>query len=120
MINTPIYIKDTTVSADPDKQSKVLINMNMTFPNMPCPLITIYSENTLNKIENGVIRPQITWSHIDSTGKPVKYFIESDKAGAAVFDGIARQKFDGINEKEEVKAFFQDNLSCNIFGQFMI
>ena len=90
LLNTPIYKKDTTVSADPDKQSKILISMNMTFPNMPCPLITISSENTLNKILNEEIRPQLTWAHIDQSGKPVKYFIEKDKLGGPNYDGIPR------------------------------
>ena len=78
LLNAPIYKKETTVSADPDKQSKVWINMNMTFPNMPCPLMTISSQNSLNTIENEEIRPQLTWSHIDVSGKPVRYFIEKD------------------------------------------
>lgn len=120
LLNTPIYKKDTTVSADPDKQSKILISMNMTFPNMPCPLITISSENTLNKILNEEIRPQLTWSHIDHSGKPVKYFIEKDKLGGPNYDGIPRQPFDTIDEKEEVSQFFWKNLSCNINGQFLI
>jgi hypothetical protein len=44
----PMVVKNTTVSTDPNKQPHVLINIEMTFPNMPCFLLEADLSTSVN------------------------------------------------------------------------
>lgn len=41
LLQTPLIKKNTTVSTDPDKRSKILLNIDVVFPNCPCYMIDL-------------------------------------------------------------------------------
>lgn len=38
---TPEYKKNVTVSSDPSKHPHLRINLNIVFPNLPCPMVMV-------------------------------------------------------------------------------
>jgi hypothetical protein len=59
------------VSTDPDKHSKIKMNMDMYFPNTPCFLLNVEVFTSVNHMENSELAKSLQWSHVDQNGKEV-------------------------------------------------
>ena len=49
---TPFIKKNTTVSTDPDKHAKILVNLDMNFPNAPCFMINVEVYTSVNHMSH--------------------------------------------------------------------
>jgi len=78
MLNSPVIKKNTTVSTDPDKHSKIKMNLDIFFPNTPCFLINVEVFTSVNHMENSELAQNFKWSHVDKNGKEVKNFYNPD------------------------------------------
>jgi hypothetical protein len=49
-LNEPIFKKNATVSTDPHKNSHILMNIDITFPNVPCFLLDMGMSTSVNAL----------------------------------------------------------------------
>jgi hypothetical protein len=102
---TPHIKKNTTVSTDPDKHAKILMNIDMTFPNSPCFLMKMEVHTSVNQMEHKETSKNLEWGHIDKNGI------------------IVASNFDDVDLNDEgkttdlIKKFFDDGLKCKVVGK---
>lgn len=63
LYQTPEIKKNTTVSTDPDKRSKIQMNMYIVFPNCPCYMIDIVMKTSVNEVNKDEMIKSLHWSH---------------------------------------------------------
>ena len=67
----PEIKKNTTVSTDPDKHPHIIVNMDITFPNVPCYLLDVNVKTSVNSMDDADINRKLVWRHLDEDGKVV-------------------------------------------------
>lgn len=110
-LNVPIFKKNATVSTDPHRNSHILMNVDITFPNVPCFLLDMGMSTSVNALHWDEIQRVLTFSHLNQRGDIVEQFIGSEDKTA----------FDGIDMNDESKAslikkFYDEDMSCHITG----
>ena len=102
---TPHIKKNTTVSTDPDKHAKVLMNIDMILPNAPCFMVKVEVHTSVNQMEHEETSKKLEWYHVDKDNK------------------VVEANFDNINLDDEektpalIKKFFDDGLKCHVKGK---
>ena len=114
LLYTPLIKKNTTVSTDPDKHSKIKMNVNMTFTNTPCFLLSVEVFTSVNHLEHDELSKQLTWTHVDKNGKIIETFKKDPSEAGGVFDSVDLQ--DDTATPALIKSFFDDGLRCNVEG----
>jgi len=71
-LNQPIFKKNATVSTDPHKKSHILMNVDITFPNVPCFLLDMGMSTSVNALFYDEIQRSLTFSHLDPEGKIIE------------------------------------------------
>jgi len=68
-LSKPIFKKNATVSTDPHKNSHIMMNFDVLFPNVPCYLIDINIRTSVNMLENDEISRLMTYRHVSKRGE---------------------------------------------------
>ena len=71
VFSQPEIKKNTTVSTDPDKHPHIIVNMNITFPNVPCYLLELTMKTSVNAMDDADINRNLIWQHVDEDGAVV-------------------------------------------------
>ena len=86
----------------------IIINLDITFPNVPCWYLQTDMITSVNHITNNEAQANLTWRHQDSNGR---IFLE--EKGAFEFDVNSDESYDKIME------FYNLGLSCTVDGTVM-
>jgi len=71
-LNVPIFKKNATVSTDPHRNSHILMNVDITFPNVPCFLLDMGMSTSVNALHWDEIQRVLTFSHLNQRGDIVE------------------------------------------------
>lgn len=83
----------------------IQINLDITFPNIPCWYLQTDMITSVNHITNNEAQQNLTWRHEDSNGR-----VYLEEKGAFEFDIDSDESYDKIME------FYNLGLSCTVEG----
>mmetsp|Transcript_11030 Transcript_11030/g.18436 ORF Transcript_11030/g.18436 Transcript_11030/m.18436 type:complete len:306 (-) Transcript_11030:130-1047(-) len=104
---SPQVVKNTTVSTDPNKQSHVLVNLDLLFPNLPCQLLQIELSTSVNFKGSDEINKQLSFQHLSQKELLVSRGEDLEKE----FD-----LNDEVNGPAKIKEFFDSGHICQVSG----
>lgn len=99
-----------TVSTDSDKRPHITINLDVTFPNVPCFLLRILMKTSVNEMDEEEMTKSLTWAHEDENFSVV----EVSKNRPTVFT----DSYNSSDEEEykKIQNFFDQKLKCHVYG----
>lgn len=120
----PLIKKDSIIFQDYDQVSTVPVNIGITFPNMPCPIISVDQEDLLGHHKLN-IHDTLNKIHLDSAGKPLNTHFDArdtekllgsikDKQGCFLQGNVPISKVQGdihisFHAYRDVYSFLQQN-----------
>ena len=97
------------MSTDPDKHPHIFVNINITFPNIPCYLLDLGVKTSVNSMDDADINRKLIWQHLDEDSKAIQKW-----EGETPFSDI------DLNDEEKtpglISQFYQQGYSCNVIG----